>query len=88
MTSDIFVGFLNKLNNKMKLQGRHIIMLLDNYPTHPDIHSSNIKLVFYPKNCTSCLQAMDLGFIANLKSKYKRCIHNQARIMAKTVKDV
>ena len=31
---------------------------------------------------------MDLGVIANLKSKYKWHVHNQARIMAKTVKDV
>ena len=31
---------------------------------------------------------MDLGVITSLKSKYKQCIHNQARIMAKNVKDV
>ena len=72
----------------MKLQGRDIIMLLDNCPSHPAITLSNIKLTFYPKNCTSKLQAMDLGVIANLKTKYKRSIHNQARIMVKTVKDV
>ena len=87
MTSDIFMEFLNKLN-KMKLQGRHIIMLLNNCLSHPAITLSNIKLVFYPKNCTSKLQAMDFGVIANLKAKYKQCTHNQARIMAKTVKDV
>ena len=71
MTSEIFVEFLNKLNNKMRLQNRNILLFLDNYPSHPAITLSNVKLVFYPKNCTSKLQAMDLGVIANLKSKYK-----------------
>ena len=77
MTGDIFMEFLNKLNKKIKLQGRHIIMLLNNCLTHPAIHLSNIKLVFYWYfYCTSKLQAMDLGVIANLKSKYQQRIHN------------
>ena len=88
MTSEIPVEFLNQLNNKMKLQNRHILMLLDNCPSHLAITLSNIKLQFYLKNCTSKLEAMDWGVITSLKSKYKQRIHNQARIMAKTVKDV
>ena len=88
MTSEIFVEFLNKLNNKMKLQDRNILLFLDNCPSHPAISLSSIKLVFYPKNCTSKLQAMDLGVIANLKAKYKRRVYHQGRIMLKTVKDV
>ena len=88
MTSEIFIEFLNKLNNKMKLQDRKILMFLDNCPSHPALTLSNIKLVFYLKNCTSKLQAMDLGVIANLKSKYKQRVHNQARMMTKNVKDV
>ena len=31
---------------------------------------------------------MDLGVITNLKAKYKRRVHDQARIMAKTVENV
>ena len=88
ITIEIFVEFLKKLNNKMKLQDRNILMFLDNCPSHLAISLSNIKLVFYLKNCTSKLQPMDLGVIANLKSKYKRRVHNQVRIMAKTVENV
>ena len=67
MTTAIFTEFLNLLNNKMKCQGWQVLMFLDNCSSHPHVHLSNIKLVFYPKNTTSQLQAMDQGVIANLK---------------------
>ena len=33
MTTPIFTEFLNSLNSKMRCQGQHIIMFLDNYQT-------------------------------------------------------
>ena len=87
MTTEIFVEFLNYLNNKMKRQNRNIILLLDNCPSHPDIKLSNIKLVFLPKNTTSELQPLDTGVIAWLKSYYKRLLMTQLRAM-KDSKDI
>ena len=75
--------FLNSLNNKMWRQNRNIIMFLDNCSSHPHLQLSNIKLVFYPENTTSQLQAMDQGVIVNLKIKYTKCMLNVARIEAK-----
>ena len=72
MTSDIFMEFLNVLNNKVKKAKCHIILLLDNCPSHPDIKLSNVKLRFLPKNITSHFQPLDKGIIAWLKNFYKR----------------
>ena len=76
MTTAIFTEFLNSLNNKMKYQGCHILMFLDNCSSYPHVHLSNIKLVFYLKNTTSRLQAMDQGVIASLKKNYDKCMLN------------
>ena len=78
VTTEIFVEFLNALNNKMKCHGRHILLLLDNCPSHPDIALSNIKLQFLPKN-TSELQPLDMGIIAWLKSFYKKLLMTEIR---------
>ena len=43
MTRDIFIEFLNKLNNKMKLQCRKILLLLDNCPSHLHVTLSNVE---------------------------------------------
>ena len=47
-------------------------MFLDNCSSHPHVTLSNVKLIFYPKNTTSRLQAMDQGVIANLKKNYAK----------------
>ena len=88
MTTPIFTEFLNSLNNKMKWQNRHILMFLDNCSSHPHVELSNIKLVFYPKNTTSRLQAMDQGVIANLKKNYAKHMLNVDHIETKKAKDV
>ena len=88
MTTAIFTEFLNSLNNKMKHQGWHILMFLDNCSSHPHVHLSNIKLVFYPKNMMLRLQAMDQGVIANLKKNYAKCMLNVAHIETRKAKDV
>ena len=88
MTMPIFTEFLNSLYNKMQRQGHHIIMFLNNCSSHPHLELSNIKLVFYPKNTTSHLQAMDQGVIANLKKNYTKRTLNVARIKAKKAQSV
>lgn len=57
MTTEECTRWLNKLNNKMRIQKRNIVLLFDNCPAHPaNVELSNVKLVFLPKNTTSMLQ--------------------------------
>jgi hypothetical protein len=68
-----------QVNAKMKAELRHIVLLLDNAPTHPpdttkevqgfDVYRlSNITLIFLPANTTSIVQPLDQGIIAAFKS--------------------
>ena len=79
MTTEIFVEFLNALNNKMKHKKHCILLFLDNFPSHPDIKLSNVKLCFIPKNTTLHLQPLDKGIIAWLKNFYKRQLMTEIR---------
>ena len=77
MTSALFESWLDKINNKMKAEGRSILMFVDNCTAHPDVLRSNIKLVFLPPNTTSKLQPCDAGIIQNVKLHYrKRLLHH------------
>ena len=44
MTSTLFEEWLRKLDNKMTLKKRKILLLLDNAPCHPDLELSSITL--------------------------------------------
>jgi len=60
----------------IELQGRKIILLIDNCSAHPDINELlvNIKLVFLPANTTSVLQPLDQGIIKNFKFHYRKML--------------
>lgn len=72
MTTTIFEEWLRQINNKMKLQGRHILLLLDNCGAHPHLELTNIKLQFLPPNTTSKLQPLDAGIISTVKAIYRK----------------
>ena len=66
---------LDKRNRKMRNQGRHIILFLDNTGYHlSDVKDSysDIKTVFLPPNTTSRLQPLDAGIIKNFKVRYRK----------------
>ena len=72
MTSLLFEDWLKKFNIKMQHQKRHILLFIDNAPSHPNIKLSNITLAFFPPNTTSMLQPMDQGIIQSMKLKFRK----------------
>ena len=74
MTAELFQQWLDKLNSKMKCEGRSILLLVDNCSAHPDIQFSNVKLVFLPPNTTSKLQPCDAGIIQATKMHYRKLL--------------
>ena len=74
MTGDLFEEWLRLQNQKFRLQNRKICLFIDNCPAHPTLHLSNIRLVFFPPNCTSRLQPLDQGIIATFKQYYRKMV--------------
>jgi len=70
-TQVIMENWLKMFNEKMKRQGRHVLLFLDNATCHPNITLSNVKIIFFPPNTTSRLQPIDQGVGANLKTSYR-----------------
>ncbi|KAK3925700.1 Tigger transposable element-derived protein 4 [Frankliniella fusca] len=72
MTTEECTRWLDKPNNKIRIQKRNIVLLFDNCPAHPaHVQLSDVKLVFLPKNTTSMLQPMDHGITRNVKHYYR-----------------
>ena len=72
MTGARFEKFVQDLDKRMRKMKKKILFV-DNCPAHPkDIKCTNIKLVFFPPNCTSLLQPCDLGIIENCKVRYRK----------------
>lgn len=72
MTTTIFTDWVKKFDSKMAAQGRHILLLLENAPAHPqELELSNVVLQYLPANTTSMLQPLDLGIIKNFKCHYR-----------------
>ena len=64
MNSEIMSDVLRRLDRKMKMQNRNIVLLLDNVTSHQELIEKNlskIKLVFLPNNKMSKLQPLDAG---------------------------
>lgn len=78
MTSAIFREWLVELDQQMKYENRKIILFLDNVSSHspnkmePPFELSNIKLHYFPPNCTSEIQPMDNGIIDSVKREFEK----------------
>ena len=77
MTAVIFKEWLYSLDRKMKGENRNILLFLDNFSGHsPNKNEApyvltNIKLHYFPANCTSAIQPMDQGIINSFKIRYR-----------------
>ena len=74
MTGEIFSEWLLKIDRKFRSENRKILLFLDNFSGH-NVEAiaklTNVKVVFFPANCTSKLQPLDQGIIANFKYHYR-----------------
>jgi hypothetical protein len=61
MTAKIWAQWLDRMNTRMIGENRNILLFVDNCAAHPDVSTSNIKVVFLPPNTTSHLQPCDAG---------------------------
>ena len=65
MTKNIMGRWLCKCNRQLKSSGKHILLLLDNAPSHPkqdeisNLNLSHIKIHYMPANTTSICQPAD-----------------------------
>ena len=67
---------LKRLERKMKMQNRNVVLFLDNATSHQESiekNLSNIKLVFFPKSTTSRLQLLDAKIIRGFKLNTVNC---------------
>jgi hypothetical protein len=56
----------------MRQQNRHVLLFLDNAPSHPKLTLNNITWQFLPANTTSKSQPIDQEIIQALKLRYRR----------------
>lgn len=75
MTSEFFERWVQKIDKKMRLENREILLFIDNCPANPAVKNlKNTKLIFLPPNSTSFLQPCDQGIIQSLKVNYRKCL--------------
>jgi len=61
--------FLPKVKKRTR---RRVLLLLDNAPGHFEaFERDNVRIVFFPPNCTSWKQPCDMGIITALKKRFK-----------------
>jgi hypothetical protein len=83
MTHNVFKLWLTAFDRRM--DGRKVILLLDNYIAHikdADLEKFNIQLknttlLYMPLNTTSKIQPCDTGIIRTFKAYYRRQFNNQ-----------
>ena len=74
MQVSIWNDYLKKLDSRMRVQNRHILLLVDNAPTHAlyeNTNLTNIVIEHLPPNTTSHLQPCDQGIINSFKVRSK-----------------
>ena len=78
MTSAIFTEWIHAFDKKMKSQDRHVLLLLDNAPSHAtNINLTNVKMQLLPPNTTSILQPLDQCILQTVKAKYRKSLLTQ-----------
>ena len=77
MNGPIFHSYMKNWNDELARQRCHILLLIDNAPSHIVDEYSNIKIQFLPPNTTSKIQPLDQGIIRSVKCAYRKTIQVQ-----------
>ena len=73
MTKEIWRGWLEDWNKKLRREARKIALLIDNCSTHEHVDGlTQITVMRLPANTTSVLQPFDMGIIRTLKAYCRR----------------
>ncbi|KAH8032995.1 hypothetical protein HPB51_004917 [Rhipicephalus microplus] len=71
MTRELFTEWLLTLDEKMRKESRHILMIVDNCSARiVNVRLTHVRLEFLLPNCTSILQPLDQGIIRSVKSHF------------------
>ena len=73
MTGVVYQDWLNKFNRRMRVAGRHVILLVDNATSHSaeGLRLTHVVVKFLPPNTTAHIQPMEAGIIRNFKGFYR-----------------
>ncbi|UYV70996.1 hypothetical protein LAZ67_8001364 [Cordylochernes scorpioides] len=65
--------WLIKFQRKMAAENRHVLLTMDNCSAHDtkDLDLPNVRIGYFPANCTSRIQPLDQGIIAAFKCHFK-----------------
>ncbi|UYV80404.1 TIGD4 [Cordylochernes scorpioides] len=68
-----FRFWLTKFQCKMAAENRHVLLTMDNCSAHDtkDLDLPNVRIVYFPANCTSRIQPLDQEIIAAFKCHFK-----------------
>lgn len=73
MNTQLFRAWVNKFNEAMQGEARHVLLLLDNASCHRiDEQLSNVRICMLPPNTTAHLQPQDAGIIRSFKAHVNR----------------
>ena len=73
MVNGILQDFLKSFDRRMARENRHVLLLMDNAPSHIIPKKLNhVRCEFLPPTTTSHLQPMDAGIINAYKAHYRR----------------
>ena len=77
MNGPIFHSYMKNWNDELARQRCHILLLIDDAPSHIVDEYSNIKIQFFPPNTTSKIQPLDQGIIRSVKCASRKTIQVQ-----------
>ena len=71
MTRLEFKDYVESFDRWAKTKDQHLVLLIDNAPSHKQVKLDNVLILFLPPNTTSVLQPLDAGIIRSFKAKYR-----------------
>ncbi|KAJ3514077.1 hypothetical protein NMY22_g14859 [Coprinellus aureogranulatus] len=82
MTAVLFEEYIKSLDLEMRVQNRHVLLLVDNFSGHYiNYEPRNVRIEFFKPNMTSLLQPLDAGPIRTFKAKYRAALCQRALLL-------